>query len=492
MILEFQIYSLFEEKLFEKNFHTVISPDQTMIINNTIPSLIRIIKNLFNIKSINSKVFSIAGINIHFKIFNESIYVIITSIGSTASIFDDFIKKIDATIKDILGLAPIFDLKSNRYFLRKLESLKILAEEKIQEKKQSQIGEKSQEISVMRQSLVNQGKNKYLIMGAASAGKSSIIAQFFESWNQEQLLNIKPTVLSAIKHFDDSYTKESFLIRDLAGQAVYRKKHLEDPKNFENVNSLIFVIDIQDTKNNSIVQAYFIDILNKLKTQKQNPLVSIFLHKYDPSIREKISNQLLFWIVWLEEIFSKEEYRSLHLNFHLSSILDSTAKEALARTLLFTLPHWFLGQTIQNELIIKSANSLYPVFGQFHKVLTEIEQDQIKNELYQASYLFGLEVANEIVSNWIKYMVKDEEFIKSFNLTNQISDVEIKTSEEEKKIEFCFKCPLKEELKVHPSVCEITHGLFQGVGHLIGFPNAKMKTTQIRNKSDYCIIDLSY
>ncbi|OLS23359.1 MAG: hypothetical protein HeimC3_25230 [Candidatus Heimdallarchaeota archaeon LC_3] len=492
MILEFQIYTLFEEKLFIKNFHQVISPDQTTIINKTIPSLIKVIKNLFSINSTNSKVFSIAGLNIYFKILNENIYIIITSIGSIASIFDDFIKKIDTSIKEILSLEPIFDLNSNHYFLRKLESLKILAENKILGKKQSQIEEKSQTISVMRQSLVNKSKNKYLIMGAAAAGKSSIIAQFFESWKQEQLLNIKPTVLNAIRQFNDNYTKESFLIRDLAGQAVYRKKHLEDPKNFENVNCLIYVIDIEETNNFSIVQTYFLDILNKLKTQKQNPLVSIFLHKFDPSIREKISNQLLFWIEWLEEIFSKEEYRSLHLNFHLSSILDSTAKEALARTLLFTLPHWFLGQTIQNELIIKSTNSLYPVFGQFHKVLTEIEQDQIKNELYQASYLFGLEVANEIVSNWIKYMIKDEEFIKSFNLNNQISDVEIRTFEEEKKIEFCFKCPLKEELKVHPSMCEITHGLFQGVGQLIGFPSAKMKTTQIRNKSEYCIIDLSY
>jgi hypothetical protein len=492
MILEFQIYSLFEEKFFEKNFHPVISPDQTKIINNTIPSLIRVVKNLYNSSSINSKVFSIAGLNIHFKILNETIYIIITSIGLITPIFDDFIIKIDITIKEILSLEPIFDLNSNRYFLRKLESLKILVEEEIQENEQSQIGEESQRISVMRHSLVNQSKNKYLIMGAAAAGKSSIIAQFFENWKQEKILNIKPTVLSAIKHFNDNYTKESFLVRDLAGQAVYRKKHLEDPNNFENVHCLIYVIDIQDTKKSSIVQSYFLDILNKLKIQKQNPFVSIFLHKYDPAIRENISNQLLFWITWLEEVFSKEEYRSLHLNFHLSSILDSTAREALARTLLFTLPHWFLGQTIQNELIIKSANSLYPVFGQFHKVLTEIEQDQIENELYQTSYLFGLEVANEIVSNWIKYMIKDEEFVKSFNLVNQISDVEIKTSEEEKKIEFCFKCPLKEDLKVHPSVCEITHGLFQGVGQLIGFPSAKMKTTQIRNKSNYCIIDLSY
>ncbi|KKK95561.1 hypothetical protein LCGC14_2671570, partial [marine sediment metagenome] len=52
----------------------------------------------------------------------------------------------------------------------------------------------------------------------------------------------------------------------------------------------------------------------------------------------------------------KEDYKTLHLNFHLSSIQDSTAREALARILLFTLPNWFLGQSIQNELIIKSAN----------------------------------------------------------------------------------------------------------------------------------------
>jgi len=302
MILEFRIYSLFEEKLFEKIFHPNLSPDQTNIINNTIPSLIRVIKNLSIINKITSKIFSIAGLNVHFNILNENIYVIITSVGMITSIFDDFTKKIDVLIKEILSLQPIFNLNSNRYFLKKLEALKIVTEKEIQEEIHEEIVEKSRKTSVIRESLIKKSKNKYLIMGAGAAGKSSIITQFFESWNQEQLSNIKPTVLRAIKQFSDDFTNESFLIRDLAGQAVYRKKHLDDPMNFENVSCLIFVIDIQNTKNTEIVQSYFINILNKLKAQKQNPFVSIFLHKYDPVIREKISDQILFWIEWLEGI----------------------------------------------------------------------------------------------------------------------------------------------------------------------------------------------
>ncbi|MHA2101904.1 MAG: hypothetical protein ACW981_00640, partial [Candidatus Hodarchaeales archaeon] len=158
----------------------------------------------------------------------------------------------------------------------------------------------------------------------------------------------------------------------------------------------------------------------------------------------------------------------------------------------FTLPHWFLGQSIQNELIIKSANSLYPLFGQFHKVLSDTEQEEIKQEIYNTSYLFGLEITNELVSNWIKYMMKNKELSKNSSFEKKESDVKLRISEKENKINFCLQCPLKEDLKIDPSVCEITHGLFKGVGQLIGFPNVNLKQTQIRNKSDECIIELTY
>jgi predicted hydrocarbon binding protein len=89
-------------------------------------------------------------------------------------------------------------------------------------------------------------------------------------------------------------------------------------------------------------------------------------------------------------------------------------------------------------------------------------------------------------------MVKNKELLKKFDFDKKDSNVKLKISEKENKINFCFQCPLKEDLRIDPSVCEITHGLFKGVGQLIGFPNVNMKQTQIRNKSDECVIELTY
>ncbi|MHA2105016.1 MAG: hypothetical protein ACW981_16425, partial [Candidatus Hodarchaeales archaeon] len=99
------------------------------------------------------------------------------------------------------------------------------------------------------------------------------------------------------------------------------------------------------------------------------------------------------------------------------------------------------------------------MFGQFHKVLSDTEQEEIKQEIYNTSYLFGLEITNELVSNWIKYMMKNKELSKKFSFEKKESDVKLKISEKENKINFCLQCPLKEDLKIDPSVCEITHGL---------------------------------
>ncbi|MHA1983092.1 MAG: ADP-ribosylation factor-like protein [Candidatus Hodarchaeales archaeon] len=492
MIIDMRIFTLYEEEIFKREFQSYLSLDQKETLRNTIPSLLRIIKSYMSSYESLNRIFSISGIYLHIYLYNEYIFVITTSISLNFPVFDQFIKELGSIIKEILKFQPIFNLGSNSYFINKVNQLKLIMEQSFTKEQEQEIIQERDQTKVIRTSLFDQNKNKYLLMGAGAAGKSSLIAQFFENWNREELLNIKPTVLSAIKQYEDNYTQESFLIRDLAGQAVYRKKHLEDPKNFENLRCLIFVIDVQKTDNFDIVQSYFIDILNKLLEFGENPLVSIFLHKYDPDLREQFSENLFFWIEWLEKIFQKQEYGGLHLNFHLSSILDKTAKEALARTLLFTLPHWFLGQSIQKELIIKSANSLYPLFGQFHKVLSDTEQEEIKQEIYNTSYLFGLEITNELVSNWINYMVKNKELLKKFDFDKKDSNVKLKISEKENKINFCFQCPLKEDLRIDPSVCEITHGLFKGVGQLIGFPNVNMKQTQIRNKSDECVIELTY
>ena len=113
--------------------------------------------------------------------------------------------------------------------------------------------------------------NKYLILGAGRAGKSSIYYQFMENWSETRLKNIKPTVDKWISKVEDDLTADSFLIYDLGGQKSYIDRHLQDQKLFRYVRCITFVVDIQDSSNTEVVKNYFNSVLEKVRNANENP-----------------------------------------------------------------------------------------------------------------------------------------------------------------------------------------------------------------------------
>lgn len=133
---------------------------------------------------------------------------------------------------------------------------------------------------------LKQESTKVIIVGLDNCGKTSILISLKENSNLLSYITLNPTRGTNIEEI----MGEDRLIRvwDLGGQQRYRIKHL---KNFNEyiigVKSLIFVIDVQDTKRYTLSLNYFKDIIDLLDENKTYINISVYLHKYDPNLKKQ-------------------------------------------------------------------------------------------------------------------------------------------------------------------------------------------------------------
>ena len=126
---------------------------------------------------------------------------------------------------------------------------------------------------------------KIIVVGLHNAGKTAILTKFGGRLGIGDLASIKPT-----KGVDRKHVKTSTLdlfIWDFGGQEALRKKYFKNPeKYFLQLDLLIYVIDVQDSEKFDESFDYFNDILDMLITLEENPYILIFIHKYDPDLRD--------------------------------------------------------------------------------------------------------------------------------------------------------------------------------------------------------------
>ena len=129
--------------------------------------------------------------------------------------------------------------------------------------------------------------SKILIMGLDNSGKTSILISLSKDSNLLSYCSLKPTKGVKIQKYE---TQEELLsVWDFGGQEQYREEYLTNFKKYiDKVEKIIFVIDVQDVKRYEDSLNYLEDIINLLKHEDKMVELSIFLHKYDPNISEKI------------------------------------------------------------------------------------------------------------------------------------------------------------------------------------------------------------
>ncbi len=138
------------------------------------------------------------------------------------------------------------------------------------------------------------GDRKIVLIGLDNSGKTSIVLSLKGDRNLLSFYSLKPTPGLKIDDIITDSTK--FHVWELGGQQIYIKKYLEDFDAYtQNVDKIIFVIDVQDSKRYEVAIGYFEDVVEKFRGAKAFPEISLFLHKYDPNLEgnEEYSDRVL-------------------------------------------------------------------------------------------------------------------------------------------------------------------------------------------------------
>ena len=166
---------------------------------------------------------------------------------------------------------------------------------------------------------------KITLIGLDNAGKTSILRNWEHGPSKDPLDPIRPTKLVKTNKMDIKGYK--CIIWDFGGQSSFREQYLEKINYyFSYADIIVYVIDIQDPGRYDEAIKYLLDIINVIKIQKLLPKFVIFLHKYDPRLRnsEEINANIDKISQRLKNIFEKEKF---NLKMFKTSIYDKITTE---------------------------------------------------------------------------------------------------------------------------------------------------------------------
>jgi Ras-related GTP-binding protein A/B len=143
------------------------------------------------------------------------------------------------------------------------------------------------------------GNKKFLMTGLDNSGKTSIILSMKGERNLLTYYSLSPTQRIAIEKIMTGNT--TFLLWEAGGQKKYRDQFLENFNQYgQNVEKILFVVDVQDKNRYEESIKYFSDIIDHFKLINHTPKVVCFLHKFDPALEgnpeysdEKLRNLII-------------------------------------------------------------------------------------------------------------------------------------------------------------------------------------------------------
>ncbi|MFW9876668.1 MAG: ADP-ribosylation factor-like protein [Candidatus Thorarchaeota archaeon] len=174
--------------------------------------------------------------------------------------------------------------------------------------------------------------NKFLILGLDNSGKTTILLSLKGDTNLLSFLSLKPTRGISIEEFQDKEFKT--YAWDFGGQEEYRADHISNiGKYIKGVDEILYVIDIQDYNRYNQALIYLKDLINSIEKERYVVELSIFLHKYDPNLKNKpefkdIDEKVNFLI-------NKQIFRIIPANFKYK-IYRSSVYTVFEKNLIFS------------------------------------------------------------------------------------------------------------------------------------------------------------
>jgi len=133
-----------------------------------------------------------------------------------------------------------------------------------------------------------EGKNnKILILGLDNSGKTTILLSLKEDTNLLSYLSLKPTRGVSIEKFEEK--DFNINVWDFGGQKEYRSDYITNfNKYVKGVDEIIYVIDIQDYNRYDQALKFLEEVIKSIEQEELKVELSIFLHKYDPYLKNKV------------------------------------------------------------------------------------------------------------------------------------------------------------------------------------------------------------
>ncbi|MFX1393338.1 MAG: ADP-ribosylation factor-like protein [Promethearchaeota archaeon] len=211
---------------------------------------------------------------------------------------------------------------------------------------------------------------KIIFVGLENAGKTSIILTLKREFSK--IADIEPTHGAKRRTF--TLLGREINEWDLGGQKHYLISYLKNPnKFFDNTDSAIYVIDIQDTLRITESIKYLGDVVREFKNLKIVPSISVFFHKVDPVLIKESQVEISKHTSELTKQI-KNLINYTKIRFFITTIYDtSTIIRAMSEVMLELYPKSHLIQkTITDfakklkceSLIVIDENSL--IIGSFY------------------------------------------------------------------------------------------------------------------------------
>ncbi|MFW9823640.1 MAG: ADP-ribosylation factor-like protein [Candidatus Thorarchaeota archaeon] len=158
-------------------------------------------------------------------------------------------------------------------------------------------------------------KKKILVLGLEKSGKTSIIMHFIGKFNLSDFFSLDNTINPNIFNLEKDNIE--FSIWDFKGDEAYRNEFLKNFNSYiTDTEEIFFVIDVQDLKKYDLTLSFLQEIINKLKDINFRLEFTIFLHKYDNDLFERVSdiniekiNALIERII---QIIPQEEFHEIY------------------------------------------------------------------------------------------------------------------------------------------------------------------------------------
>lgn len=168
---------------------------------------------------------------------------------------------------------------------------------------------------------------KVLVAGLDEAGKTATLSKFGGRLGISETIATHPT--KGVVRMKFGTKNLTLFLWDLGGQEEYRERYLRNPEQyFIKLDLLIYVVDVQDPDRFDDSLDYLSQILDSIILLEENPFILIFIHKFDPDLKNdpKILLNVELLKENLRELLKNKEFE-FQVEIYLTSIYSLISRE---------------------------------------------------------------------------------------------------------------------------------------------------------------------